>query len=43
MASTIIVSNLMMAKSGMAETCSWYGYLRYTYKYSCVMAAIVYI
>jgi len=29
--------NLMMAKSKMAETCIWYGYLIYTYKYSCVM------
>ena len=32
-------SNLMMAKSEMAETCSWCGYLSYTYRYSCVMTA----
>jgi len=31
------VSNLMMAKSEMAETCCWSWYLRYTCKYSCVM------
>ena len=35
--SPIIVSNLIMAKSEMAETCSWCEYLSYTYKYSCVM------
>ena len=36
--SLIIVSNLMMAKSEMAETCSWY--VMCNCKYSCVMAAM---
>jgi hypothetical protein len=36
--SLIIVSNLMMAKSEMAETCSWY--VMYNYEYRCVLTAM---
>jgi len=34
----VIVSKLMIAKSEMAETCSWY--VMYNCKYSCVMTAM---
>ena len=36
--SLIILSNLMMRKSEMAETCSWY--IKYNCKYNCVMTAV---